>query len=562
MAPSSLKYTTFAKASGSSCSSNIRLNIIYVQCYFVTIATILGTGILGLPVKLARSGLYPFLISFIFGFFMQVLLIYFFTELLQRCHAKQLQPARDRGPENLPLNDMELEDEIEEEHETNDAVMAGHIIIPKEVEVRPPNLHLLGELFLDRGLRQMFDIVLLTQFIAILISYALAGSEAYATLMGISHVYLIAPFVWILTIVIVLAFRFIQPIVSLLTFGKGSLLLATVMITFFVGASIHHEVTTDFSFTGEPFLMGTVALGGIINVMPFLYSKIQPYDNQIRGYRRSVNLGLVTCTLLNILWCWAVLDIVPQRNSCFLYDPHHNNSLHSVSDSDTASRLVCAHNLSLESAEENGDISTIPLTQIIHQLYPGYDWIATLIELFIMLSITVSFLTMGAALQHTLIGWVESMFGPEKISAYMGRLHVVSRCSFVSSQCICRLSLSVVAFGTVFAISMINPKGFISTLEKAASLLINLEAGCFVFLMIQRATGPQNSYLQIPLPLGRCFSRLKYFIPLYFNFAVIYDLFATIYGLASGEHSLPWESSGRPGILDYPEDQMLNSTRF
>jgi len=26
---------------------------------------------------------------------------------------------QDRGPENLPLNDMELEDEIEEEHETN-----------------------------------------------------------------------------------------------------------------------------------------------------------------------------------------------------------------------------------------------------------------------------------------------------------------------------------------------------------------------------------------------------------------------------------------------------------
>lgn len=32
------------------------------------------------------------------------------------------------------------------------------------------------------------------------------------------------------------------------------------------------------------------------------------------------------------------------------------------------------------------------------------------------------------------IGWVDSMFGPEKISSYMGRLNVVSRCSFVSSQ--------------------------------------------------------------------------------------------------------------------------------
>ncbi len=39
--------------------------------------------------------------------------------------------------------------------------------------------------------------------------------------------------------------------------------------------------------------------------------------------------------------------------------------------------------------------------QIIHQLYPQYNWIAILIEMFITISITVSYLTVGAAMHHT-----------------------------------------------------------------------------------------------------------------------------------------------------------------
>ena len=91
----------------------------------------------------------------------------------------------------------------------------------------------------------------------------------------------------------------------------------------FVGASIHHDIATDFSYTGAPFLMGTVALGkmdsignlifkilkfkllkfiesyflfhfgnscayvftgGVINIMPLLYKKIKPIENQVDIY--------------------------------------------------------------------------------------------------------------------------------------------------------------------------------------------------------------------------------------------------------------------------------------
>ena len=37
--------------------------------------------------------------------------------------------------------------------------------------------------------------------------------------------------------------------------------LIQVVVTFFVGAEVHHTVDNDFSNIGGPFLMGTVALG-------------------------------------------------------------------------------------------------------------------------------------------------------------------------------------------------------------------------------------------------------------------------------------------------------------
>lgn len=95
--------------------------LVYLQCYFVTIATILGTGILGLPVTLSKSGIYPFLASFLFGALMQMLTVYFFTELLQLAHVSQIQDSKE---ELVPLNDLladETCDELEEEDETSDS---------------------------------------------------------------------------------------------------------------------------------------------------------------------------------------------------------------------------------------------------------------------------------------------------------------------------------------------------------------------------------------------------------------------------------------------------------
>ncbi len=59
---------------------------------------------------------------------------------------------------------------------------------------------------------------------------ALHASKISASPISFSHVYVIPVFVWVLTFFIVFALQIIQPIVSILTFAKGSLLLATVSV--------------------------------------------------------------------------------------------------------------------------------------------------------------------------------------------------------------------------------------------------------------------------------------------------------------------------------------------
>ncbi|XP_067898339.1 uncharacterized protein si:ch211-51h4.2 isoform X2 [Heterodontus francisci] len=347
-----------------------KLRLIYLQCYFISIACILGTGILGLPGTVAHAGLQPFLVSFITGFFMQVLLIYLFVDLLQRCRLAQVDAAKHLRVERIIMQDVGDQDpipsSIEEEEEIEDA---DHVLLHQNngvghsEEEQMPNLHILGVLFLNKYMSCIFNLLIILQFISIGISYVLAGSEAFAELLQIRHVYVIPFFTWILSLGIILAQVIIQPITSILTLVKGTLLIITVIVTFVVGSEVHQEITNDFSSIGTPFLMGTVALGGIVNVMPMLFSEISQNRSQVMWFRRAVIGGLTTCAILNILWCWAVLNIVPQTSvRKVLFDGDLNTSMPDANQM-VPGYIIFYSNISLEASEKAGEIATVPLTR-------------------------------------------------------------------------------------------------------------------------------------------------------------------------------------------------------
>ncbi|XP_062901842.1 uncharacterized protein si:ch211-51h4.2 [Mobula hypostoma] len=470
-----------------------KTQLIYLQCYFISIACILGTGILGLPGKVAHAGLQPFLVSFITGFFMQVLLIYLFVDLLQRCHSAQLEAVKHFMVERIQMQDVGAqgavpscieEEEEEEEEETEDA---DHVLLNQTNGVNfsekehVPNLHILGFLFLNKYLSSIFNVLLILQFISIGISYVLAGSEALAELLQIRHIYVIPFFTWILSFGIILAQVIIQPITSVLTLAKGTLLIITVMVTFVVGSEIHQEISNDFSCIGTPFLMGTVALGGIVNVMPMLFSKISRKRSQVLWFRRAVIGGLTTCAVLNIFWCWAVLNIVPQTSTRkILYDQHLNISIPGY--------IIVYSNISLEASEKAGEIATVPLTKIIMEQYRKFAWMAWFTEIFITISITVSFLVIGSSMKHALDGWVASFWNRKcKNASKQGEKSRLQLFKINSLKSVTQGLVCLLGFGIIFLVALSNPKGFVVLLDKVASFALNLEAGLFIFLMVRNA---------------------------------------------------------------------------
>ncbi|KAF6021832.1 hypothetical protein EB796_019859 [Bugula neritina] len=93
---------------------------VYLQCYFLTIAYMLGTGILGLPVTLARAGLTPFLLMLTICLIAQIISIILVTDTLQKLVYVQLhgEPVEDNSKKNvkesydgIPLAESSVTDE-------------------------------------------------------------------------------------------------------------------------------------------------------------------------------------------------------------------------------------------------------------------------------------------------------------------------------------------------------------------------------------------------------------------------------------------------------------------
>jgi len=549
----------------------------YSQFYFVAIASILGTGILGLPVTLAESGFRPFVFSFLVCYFVQVLTILFFTEVLQKAYYRNVAKLQENDNDNAPIHmekhelhtygsdyDLAAKQEYGEFAELRDMVAPSRGDFESSVPLmledtndndddqddstayrRPPvnrfhleqspktdiikrclpNLHSLGELLLPCFLRQLFTLTVLLNLLCLLVSYALAGSQAFATLFNIRYIKMIPAFCWTWTFVIVFLHTFIQPIISVFTFLKGTLFTGTVVVTLLVGLKIQNHVSNDYSAMGDSFLMSTIALGGLMNVMPMMFAKLKQTREEIIGFNLALFLGLTTCVILNILWCWAILAVVPQQDPCVINGLNESLSLISNLVNETQSNGGFCSKPSLKKAALNGQISTVPLTEILENgRHTYFQYVSFIVQLFIVISISVSYMTMGSALHHTIKGVVDSYWSPD-LEAKTNLGHRGRFFQFVTARRVLQWIFSLLIFGLVFGIAMSNPKGFKTILEQAGSLFQNIEMGLFLAIMIYKVTSAEYNVYVLPFQLTRWFIHLQWIIPIYFLFAVVYDVY-------------------------------------
>ncbi|KAF6022171.1 hypothetical protein EB796_019525 [Bugula neritina] len=436
----------------------------YLQCYFLTVSYSLGAGVLGLPVTLARAGLTPFLFMMTICLVAQIISIILITDAIQKLVYVQLHAEislADNDPtknvkesyDGIPLAESSVTDEScfsdgdsAEERSLFSKSSSGLSLKSHSVtidvdddEMPPVNLYLLLNTFLPRALSYAGNIHFIWCLCTAGISYALAGSQAWAEVIHISSLLTVIPFFcWLLNSLAVFGKKLVSPLVSVLTLFKGSLLLVAVIIAFAVSTTIHNKITSNFQYIQDTYLIVTVAIGGAYFTLPFLFTKIKYVEHEVRYFRLSVIFGLITVYILEILWCWATLDVVPQIDPC------------SVSLSQTNNGTYCLPpDYTLQSAAENGEISTIPFTKVINSLYPQYSWVATIISLFIMVSITVSYLFNSTILCHTVEGVITSWWKESW-----------NKCDFMEIKCqnVTSSLANIVFLSVIFIVAMFNPK--------------------------------------------------------------------------------------------------------
>jgi amino acid permease len=493
----------------------LRLYLQDAQVFFITIAVLLGTGILGLPVKLTDCGYWPFFTVFTLTIFMQMAIIFVTCDLVEI--AKQSLPRSD--------------------------------------------LHTIGRRYLTTFQSLVFDVAVLVTFVSTLISYALAGSKAFVTLAQVFDPSLnpdssavITPFTWSCTFAIIFLEALIKPVIAIGTGAKVLLLIFIIAIVGMVANVVGVQASTDWADLMQPYLVGTVAIGGIGNLLPSFYDSylVKPpapgsgvvpaspayYERARKHFRLSVCGGVIMCYGLNLAWAAFVLGIVPQTEA-------------------DAAAMGFAPSESLQDTAANGDPATVPVTHIIDQRYPRYQWVATTVSVFIALSILVSYNAVGLGLKHVLDGMAVSGFraaarrlrlsaeavqgairfwgGGEHAGAHKQHQHragVGAAAGLLTADeaspqgaagasagwlsCVgCRRACSqlrsnpaaramvvsrglfyAAVFGLVWGIAISNPQGFITVLEVFTSMALNASGGVFICVMYLTAT--------LPKALGGC----------------------------------------------------------
>ncbi len=330
-----------------------------VTAYFVTIATTLGTGILALPCKLAGAGLGPAILCLSVVAFMQVAVVYASGELINRTR--------------LAL------------HLQHQAGSAEDLALHGESSGTGISLPVMARLFLPKSSRGVFTFFASLHLVTILVSYALAGAFSLSQLVGIAdyHEALIAPFIIVLATFTVAAGSRVLHFTSLATIFKLILILAMVGVVGVAAQVDPLSPSASYAAVLHPFLVSTVALGGVVNLLPVMSADVPASAAAWRAFLGAVVAAILTCFAINVLWASFILLLIPQTR---------------------AQAAALGISVSLEAAAEAGEPATIPLAALIVSRFPEFAWIGTAVSVFTSLSVSVSFIIMSTGLKSIIDG--------------------------------------------------------------------------------------------------------------------------------------------------------------
>ena len=522
-------------------------NFVFLRSMLITTATILGIGILALPVKVSGPGFYPFVSTFSIALVCQITVIVFLVELLQRTEAMMKVEMGSGSPteaEMAPLTadqsptsatptgedsyatitspKRSIAGDVRRRgysHETNEECLLEADLLDADGDF-VPNLHTMARYFVPNPFfRNIFDFCVFMHFIIVLIAYALSASNAFGDLFEIDRRTVTPFFVIPLSFVIITLGDKLQNAVACLTFLKATLLLSMMTVVAFVASEVRHEQENSWGAISDTILIGTVSLGGSINVLPVVYSSFPRTPQNIKSFRNGCVCGTILCFGLNLLWTAAVLMIVPQ----------------------TAAK----GDISLQFAKQNHEISTIPLMHFLAVSYPKYAFVGKIVTIFIIISVTVSFVALGLGLKHYLDGAIDTAIHevgfPEthEISPFAlwsrfcpaiipPRVFFVHPDKSLMAKKYASYVMYFLSFLSVLVIGLLFSHSLYVILDVFNSALLNIETGVFVAYMTYFTRLRVEDASPVAVQLPRSAVKVGVVITsLYFGGAVLFDFFET-----------------------------------
>lgn len=435
--------------------------VLVISC-LTTVATIIGSGILALPVSLYNVSLNLFLIIFTVIFFCQVSTVFVTVELMQLSQQRFLTPS---------LNYQS----IQPLHQSPDGDPHQYIRKPK-VSLFSIASHHLRSYFL----RSIFYIFTFLSLLSVLVSYGLAGPQAiwqilHPSIITRPPVYLFYLYWAVGTIAVIFFLDTLLAVFGALTVVKGALFVSVVMLVAAVPKAVRPFSLSSlfFDFGGltnmaSPFLIGIVALGGIPNTLPVTFNLLPSgaSKQQVSRYRTSVILGLFFCYVLNIGWVLATLQVVP--------------------------RSAPEGQPSLADSYRRGQISTVPLIAVLerHRAITGtvLKTIEIIVELFIIISTSVSYFVTAAGLKSFVDGIADATLTCRAVH------HLTPFGVIVLAYAL--------SFGSVLFIIISNPRGFISIMTHLTSLSFVVQGGLLLFWMLLNARRSDDNLQTICLKMS------------------------------------------------------------
>lgn len=261
---------------------------------------------------------------------------------------------------------------------------------------------------------------------------------------------------------------------------------------------------SQWQYIAQPLLIGTVALGGAYNILPVVFLKVKQRTKDIRIFLMCSLSGLTLVWIFNILWCYFILQIVPQTG------PHDDDKTNVTT---------------LRGAERWGEISTVPLSNIINSAYPQFKWIATIIMLFTVISVTVSFIVNGVALKHVLDGLIKGWKAVDESPNMRFWKRWWRKISSIGDR-YKKAILYISSFAFILILALANPKGFLSIMERITSFALNFTGGVAICWMLDAS----RKLIQdvVPLPVIKPLFMLRWVVLTFFSLAILYDIVSWI----------------------------------